>query len=134
MLFLPQPGEYCMKLVSTRLIVQDINTVVEFYEFVTGVSADWLAPVFAEIVTPGAVIAIGSEETVALFKEGCAKPAANQSAILEFLVEDVDHQFNRLKEYGVAFVHEPKDMPWGNRTLQFRDPEGTRVILHTCNG
>ena len=61
-----------MKLVSTRLIVQDINTVVEFYEFVTGFSADWLAPVFAEIVTPGAVIAIGSEDTVALFKEGCA--------------------------------------------------------------
>lgn len=120
-----------MKLVSTRLIVQDINTVVEFYEFVTGVSADWLAPVFAEIVTPGAVIAIGSEETVALFKEGCAKPAANQSAILEFLVDDVDHQFNRLKEYGVAFVHEPKDMPWGNRTLQFRDPEGTLVSFFT---
>jgi len=46
MLFLPQPGEYCMKLVSTRLIVQDINTVVEFYEFVTGVSADWLFPGF----------------------------------------------------------------------------------------
>ncbi|GBR39440.1 hypothetical protein GCM10007870_24960 [Gluconobacter kondonii] len=31
----------------------------------------------------------------------------------------------------LQFVIEPKTLPWGNRTLQFRDPEGTIISLFT---
>ncbi len=119
-----------MKLASTRLIASDMTQMVAFYELVTGVKADWPAPVFAEIVTPGAVLAIGSLETVALFSAGSAEPRANRTAILEFMVSDVDAEFARLKDQ-VEVVHEPKDLPWGNRTMQISDPEGTRVALYT---
>ena len=119
-----------MKFASTRLIAADIKTMVAFYEMVTGQAAEWLAPQFAEIVTPGATLAIGSAETVALFSVGSAEPGANRTAILEFLVEDVDVVFDRLK--GKAeLVHEPKLLPWGNRSVQIRDPEGTVVSLFT---
>ncbi len=117
-----------MKFASTRLIAADIKTMVSFYEMVTGQSAAWLAPQFAEIVTPSATLAIGSAETVALFKEGSAEPSANRTAIIEFMVEDVDADFARVKDQ-VDVVHEPKLMPWGNRSVQFRDPEGTIVAL-----
>ena len=119
-----------MKFASTRLIAADIKAVVGFYEMVTGQPAEWLAPVFAEIVTPSATLAIGSVETVALFKEGSAEASSNRTAILEFRVEDVDAEFARLKDK-IEVVHEPKVMPWGNRTAQFRDPEGTAVSLFT---
>lgn len=119
-----------MKFTSTRLVATDIGTMVAFYELVTGYRADWLAPVFAEIVMPGATLAIGSVETVALFKEGSTEPGANNTAILEFMVEDVDEDFARLKDR-VEVIHQPKDLPWGNRTAQFCDPEGTRVALYT---
>ena len=109
---------------------RDIKIVVGFYEMVTGQAADWLAPAFAEIVTPGATLAVGSAETVALFAEGSAEPAANRTAILEFMVDDIDAEFERLN--GKAeIVHGPKMLPWGNRTAQFRDPEGTLVSLYT---
>lgn len=119
-----------MKFASTRLIAADIATVVGFYETLTGQTADWLAPVFAEIVLPGASIAIGGAATVALFCEGSAQPASNRTAILEFQVEDVDSEFARLKDL-LDVVQEPKNMPWGNRAAQFRDPEGTLVSLYT---
>ncbi|MGY5775154.1 VOC family protein [Rhizobium sp. LEGMi135b] len=119
-----------MKLASTRLIVSDIQKMVGFYEMVTGQSAEWLAPVFAEIVTPGATLAIGSAEAVALFREGSAEPSANRSVIIEFQVDDIDAEFARLKDK-VEVVHEPKLMPWGNRASQIRDPEGTLVGLYT---
>ena len=119
-----------MKLASTRLVARDVKVVVGFYEMVTGQSAEWLAPVFAEIVTPGATLAVGSVDTVALFKEGSAEAAANRSAILEFMVGDVDAEFARLKDRAEV-VHEPKLLPWGHRTAQFRDPEGTLVALYT---
>jgi uncharacterized glyoxalase superfamily protein PhnB len=120
-----------MKFASTRLVAADIKAMVGFYELVTGRRAEWLAPVFAEIVTPSATLAIGSVETVALFRQGSAEPAANRTAILEFMVDDVDAEFARLKDK-VEIVHEPKVMPWGNRTAQFRDPEGTPVSLFTA--
>lgn len=119
-----------MKLASIRLIAADVQGMVGFYETVTGRRAEWLAPVFAEIVMPSATLAIGSTETVALFKEGSAEPSANRTAIIEFMVDDVDAEYHRLKDSG-ELVHEPRLMPWGNRSVQFRDPEGTIVSLFT---
>lgn len=119
-----------MKFASTRLIAADIKALVGFYEKVTGLKADWLAPVFAEIVMPGATLAFGSAETVAAFKEGTAEPGANRTAIIEIQVDDVDAEFERLKDE-VDVVVAPKLMPWGNRAAQFRDPEGTLVSLYT---
>jgi uncharacterized glyoxalase superfamily protein PhnB len=117
-----------MKFTSVRLIAADIKAMVGFYEMVTLQSAEWLAPVFAEIVTPSATLAIGSMETVSLFREGSAEAGANRTAIIEFMVDDVEAEYIRLKDK-VDLVHAPKLMPWGNRSVQFRDPEGTLVAL-----
>lgn len=117
-----------MQFASVRLIAADIKAMVAFYELVTGRTAEWLAPQFAEIVMPGATLAIGSAETVAVFAENSAVPGANRTAILEFMVEDVDAVFDRLN--GKAeLVHAPKLLPWGNRTFQVRDPEGSAVSI-----
>jgi uncharacterized glyoxalase superfamily protein PhnB len=118
-----------MKFSSTRLIAADIEAVVGFYEMVTGLKAEWLAPVFAEIVTPAATLAIGAAETVALWQEGSGEPGANRTAYIEFQVADIDAEYERLKAK-VPFVHELKMMPWGNKTFQFRDPEGTAVSFY----
>lgn len=118
-----------MKFASTRLIAANIGTMVAFYEMVTGLTAEWLAPVFAEIVTPGANLAIGAAETVSLWKDGSAEPHANRTAFIEFQVEDIDAEYTRLKDK-VPLVHELKTMPCGNKTFQFRDPEGTAVSLY----
>jgi len=124
-----RPQEVFVKLASVRLLAADIKAMVAFYEMVTGFSATWLAPVFAEIVTPAATLAIGSAETVAQWKEGSGEPRANRTAFLEFQVDDVEAEYARLKNE-VDLVHELKTMPWGNRTFQFRDPEGTAISLY----
>ncbi len=103
--------------------------MVSFYEMVTGLSAEWLAFVFAEIVAPAGTLAIGAAETVALWKEDSAGPGSNRTACIEFQVDDIDAEYARLKDK-VALVHEMKMMPWGNKTFQFRDPEGTAVSLY----
>lgn len=118
-----------MKFASVRLIATDIKAMVTFYEMVTQTSAQWLAPVFAEIVMPSATLAIGSLQTVALFGAGSAEPGSNRTAILEFQVDDIDAEYARLQE-SVAIVQPVQLMPWGNKTFQFRDPEGTLVALY----
>lgn len=120
-----------MKLVSTRIITADVNRLVAFYEKVTGVAAVWGNELFVEIPTPVGTLAIGSDKTVPLFGVGSAEPAANRSAIVEFIVDDVDAEYERLRGEVTDVVTEPTTMPWGNRALLFRDPDGNLVNLFT---
>ena len=120
-----------MNFISTRIITADVRRLVSFYELVTGVAAVWGTELFAEIPTPIGTLAIGSDKTVPLFGVGSAEPAANRSAILEFIVEDVDAEYHRLRDYLDEVVTEPTTMPWGNRALLFRDPDGNLVNLFT---
>jgi predicted enzyme related to lactoylglutathione lyase len=120
-----------MKFVSTRIITSDVQRLVSFYERVTETSAVWGNELFAEIPTPVGTLAIGSDKTVPLFGAGSAEPAANRSAIVEFIVDDVDAEYQRLREHLTEVVTEPTTMPWGNRALLFRDPDGNLVNLFT---
>src|ERR1700742_4325919 len=86
-----------VKFVSTRIITADVRRLVDFYEMVTEVPAIWGNELFAEIPTPVGVLAIGSDKTVPLFGQGSAEPAANRSAIIEFIVDDVDAEYERLR-------------------------------------
>jgi predicted enzyme related to lactoylglutathione lyase len=117
-----------MNFVSLRIISDDIKRLVEFYERVTGLSAKWSTEDFAELFTPSCVLAIGSTRTLQFFGTNIARPADNHIAIIEFLVEDVDGEYEKLSEViGDRLVQKPTTMPWGNRSLLFRDPDQNLV-------
>ncbi|MFJ2558009.1 MULTISPECIES: VOC family protein [unclassified Streptomyces] len=120
-----------MNFVSVRVITDDVARLVTFYERVTGVRASWSNDDFAELRTASATLAIGSTRTVPLFAPGSARPADNHSVILEFLVDDVDTVYANLTGFVEDFVNEPTTMPWGNRALLFRDPDGNLVNFFT---
>ncbi|MFE9361405.1 VOC family protein [Streptomyces sp. NPDC006978] len=120
-----------MNFVSVRIITADVARLVGFYERVTGVTAAWANEDFAEIGTASGTLAIGSTRTVPLFAPGSARPGENHSVVLEFLVDDVDRVHENLTGFVEDFVNEPTTMPWGNRSLLFRDPDGNLVNFFT---
>jgi predicted enzyme related to lactoylglutathione lyase len=120
-----------MDFASIRIITDNLDRIVEFYEQVTGVTADRPAPVFAEIKMPSCTLAFGHTQTTQLFGEDSARPADNHTVIIEFRVDDVDSEWERLKPLVTEWVQEPTTMPWGNRSILFRDPDGNLVNLFT---
>lgn len=122
-----------MNFASVRIITADVDRLVKFYEQISGTQAARYTEDFAELRTSGATLAIGSTRTLALFGgDEVASAAANRSAIIEFFVEDVDATFSKLADFlGNAIVQEPTTMPWGNRSLLFRDPDGNLVNFFT---
>lgn len=121
-----------MNLVSIRVITKNVERLVSFYEAVSGAVATRYTPDFAEVVTPKGTLAIGSTRTLSAFRaENELEPETNRSVIIEFLVRDVDSEFLRLKNKVPAFIQEPTTMPWGNRSLLFRDPDGNLINLFT---
>jgi hypothetical protein len=49
----------------------------------------------------------------------------SQRAIIKFRVDDVDGKHARLQDLVENWVQEPTTMPWGNRSVLFRDPTET---------
>jgi len=120
-----------MDFVSIRIITDDVARLASFYEHATGVQASWSNENFAELTTTSATLAIASTRTVPLFGPGSALPADNHTVIIEFLVDDVDGVHKNLIGFVEDFVNEPTTMPWGNRSLLFRDPDGNLVNFFT---
>ncbi|WP_372492137.1 VOC family protein [Kineosporia corallincola] len=120
-----------MSFASVRLITADVAATTAFYERVTGATAARHTDQFSEIRIGGLALAVAGTPTLALFGERVAEPAANRSLIVEFRVDDVDAEYERLRDGLDDVVQEPTTMPWGNRSLLFRDPEGNLVNLFT---
>jgi predicted enzyme related to lactoylglutathione lyase len=122
-----------MNLASIRIITADIKRLVQFYESITGSSFTWYTDDFAELRTPSTALAIGSTRTLALFGgDNVAQAANNRSVIIEFKVDDVDDKYQQLMNIlGEKVVQKPTTMPWGNRSLLFRDTDGNLVNFFT---
>jgi catechol 2,3-dioxygenase-like lactoylglutathione lyase family enzyme len=122
-----------MNLVSIRIITANVKALVNFYEQVTGMPAVEYTPDFAELKTRSGTLAIGSTNTLQFFGgEEVAKAAQNHSAIIEFRVDDVEQDYRRLADLLQSYlVQKPTTMPWGNKSLLFRDPDGNLVNLFT---
>jgi predicted enzyme related to lactoylglutathione lyase len=124
-----------MNFVSIRVITADIKRLARFYEQLTGISVTMYTEDFGELKTPTCTLALGSTRTLRFFGGDVARPAENHTVIIEFRVADVDTEYRRLVELiGDSVVQEPTTMPWGNRSLLFRDPDGNLVNFFTPTG
>jgi catechol 2,3-dioxygenase-like lactoylglutathione lyase family enzyme len=118
-----------MKFSSTRIVTSDVPLLAKFYEKITGI-----VPVgnedFVQLETAGGILAISSIHAMERYLPGVGSPAANRSVILEFQVDDVDVERSRLESIVQNWVMEPKNQPWGNRSMVFRDPDGNLINFY----
>ena len=117
-----------MGFASARIITADVDRSVTFYERLLGVAPERLAPVFAAFRAETGTLAVGHPSTVPV--QGFA--AAHDGVLVEFLEESpaaVDAVHERLRS-AVEVAMPPADMPWGNRSLLLRDPDGVLVNVY----
>ena len=115
-----------MKLAYTRLVTSDVARLTTFYEALLAIPSEGNDD-YAELRPGGAILAIVSKSACDYLYGGAWEAAANLSAILEFEVDDVDAERRRIDTVVSDWLFEPKDMPWGNRSMLFRDPDGNPV-------
>ena len=120
-----------MNLASLRIISPEIKRLVQFYEKVTNLSARWYTEDFAEINAATCTLAIGNIRTLSLFGKDLTHTGLNNSVIIEFRVANVDEQYEKIKDLLSDIIQEPTTMPWGNRSLMFRDPDGNVINFFT---
>lgn len=101
-----------MKLKQTRLVTEDVDRLARFYEAVTGAGAAGGGTGYVELEKPCAGLAIAGSGVRAAYGADVVATAANRSAILDFEVEDVDQEFDRLRDVVKDWVLPPTNQPW----------------------
>ncbi len=118
-----------MRFNGICIITQNVDRLCAFYREILKLEPEE-GNVFEIIPTEGAVLSIFSSERMEKMAPGYLKGTGYGSYTIEFEVEDVDHEFERLKALNVEIVKPPTTQPWGRRSVWFRDPDGNIVNFY----
>ena len=113
-------------LSHTCLITNNVRGMTDFYAYVLQIEPIRSGDSYVEFRTSAGTLALFAADAQEKYIPGSATPAHNQSAILEFRVNDPDREYARLHDF-VKWVKGPSTQPWGTRSIYFRDPDGNLV-------
>ena len=118
-----------MRFTGICIITQNVDRLCAFYREILKLEPED-GNVFEIIPTEGADLSIFSSERTEKMAPGCLKGAGYGSYTIEFEVEDVDREFERLKALNVEIVKPPTTQSWARRSVWFRDPDGNIVNFY----
>jgi len=110
-----------MRIGEVALMTRDVVRLAAFYKWLLGAENG------SEDMYHQTVIAEETMLTVC-FDENAGGAG---SICLAFTVEDVDCEYERLKERGVEIIEPPAVRPWGMKNMSFFDPDGNRVYFRS---
>lgn len=112
-----------MKLGEVGLLTNDVVKLSKFYKELLGVNNNSEDNIHQTII---------SEETMlTIYNDGNIKNNANQNICIVFTVDDVDAEYEKLKNKGVTIIEGPTTRPWGARNMSFYDPDHNIVYLRS---
>jgi catechol 2,3-dioxygenase-like lactoylglutathione lyase family enzyme len=115
-----------MRFNGICLVTQDVPGLRSFYAAVLQAEAEG-DDTFTVLSTQGAALSIFTGQGMERMAPGSMQHSGCGRYTLEFEVEDVDQEYERLLAMQVIFVKPPTTQSWGRRSVWFRDPEGNIV-------
>ena len=118
-----------MELVQSRIVTDDVERLAAFYAALMGTDVA-LNEYYVEVLVGQTTVGF-SKRRFTEFQESQAartgKPCRRSGFVLDFLVDDVDAEYERIAALGVDWVMPPTNQPWGCRAMIFADPEGNLI-------
>jgi catechol 2,3-dioxygenase-like lactoylglutathione lyase family enzyme len=108
------------------IITHDVPRLRDFYRNVLEVKPEG-DETFAYFTSLGAVLSFYTEIGMETLAPGSTQGAGRGAYTLEFEIQDVDREYERLTRLGVTIVKPPTTQPWGRRSVWFRDSDGNVV-------
>jgi len=125
-----------MELVQARFVTDDVPGLAAFYARLVRTTAA-LNDYYVEV--PAGPVSVGFSRR--RFTENRADltgppggPHRPGAFILDFQADDADAEYPRIAALGVDWVMRPATQPWGNRSMIFRDPQGSLINVFSRGG
>jgi len=107
-------GSHIVKIPHVKIGTSDLRRSASFYEDTLGLKKMSEDPTYVIFDVAGVELGLG-----------LGKPE------FYLLVDDVDAAYADFKAKGAKFVGEPRDQPWGARTVTILDPDGNAFVLES---
>lgn len=117
------------RIALITILTGDVPAMTRFYRDVLGFVVETDMGEYVEFASEGVRFAVCARSIMfeATGDDGFRRPAAGRSFELAFPCASpatVDETYAEIVEQGATSIKEPADMPWGQRTAFFADPDG----------
>lgn len=120
-----------MKFTGVCLITDDVISLMDFYKNLLQVEAVG-DEVTARLGVEGSYhIDICPKQGMENLAPGSTSEIGHGGCTLEFEVDNVDEEYERLKNQNIKFIKLPSTYPWGRRSFWIRDLDGNIVNIFT---
>lgn len=120
-----------MELAQSRFVTDNVEQLAAFYAELLGTPVT-LNEYYVEV--PAGPVTIGfSKRRFTEYRDhqaACSERGRQRRpgpSILDFQVDDVDAEYERIAAMGVTWVLPPTTQPWGSRAMIFTDPDGNLI-------
>jgi len=112
-----------MTIGEVSLLTNDVIALADFYKAILLIDNDSNDPVHQFIITEGT--------TLTIYNDGTHREKHNSNIALAFTVDNVDVEYERLKNSQVEILETPITRPWGARNMHFVDPDGNHIYFRS---
>lgn len=117
------------KLKSVCLISDDVLELRDFYASLLGLTPEGDES-FVTFSAPDMNLSISSTQLLVEMVPGFMNELQPGNFFLEFEVEDVDREYERLKALKIKVIKPPTTQPWGLRSVWFYDIQGNKINFY----
>ncbi|RAV05154.1 glyoxalase/bleomycin resistance/extradiol dioxygenase family protein [Paenibacillus sp. YN15] len=108
---------------EVSLLTNDVIALANFYKTILQIDNGSNDPVHQFIITEGTALTI--------YNDGIHRAKHNSNIALAFTVDNVDAEYERLKNNQVEIIEPPTTRPWGARNMHFVDPDGNHIYFRS---
>ena len=116
----------------TTIITQNLEQMCDFYQQILQVDPQIYRNNYAMFNTETATLALWRQSEAEQFGLAAMRGASNSSVLIEFEVDNVDAEYQRLQSMSGEWVQELTTLPWDHRAFYIRDPEGNTINFHSA--
>ena len=122
-----------MELVQARFVTDDVPGLAAFYARLVRTTAA-LNDYYVEVPAGPMSVGFSRRRFTEYTGDLAGSPRGPVAFILDFQADDADAEYPRIDALGVDWVMRPATQPWGNRSMIFRDPQGSLINVFSRGG
>jgi len=116
----------------TTIITQNLEQMCDFYQQILQVDPQVYRNNYAMFTTETATLALWRQSEAEQFGLASMRGASNSSVLIEFEVDNVDAEYQRLQGMSIEWVQDLTTLPWDHRAFYIHDPEGNTINFYSA--
>lgn len=119
-----------MQLIQARFVTDHVAALARHYSALVGTSTP-LNDYYVELPTGAMTLGFSRGRYTEDRASTCCRAPQVRSGevILDFRVDDVDVEYERIDALHARWLFGPTTQPWGTRSMMLRDPEGHLINI-----